>query len=90
MKINKQIRITGKVQGVFFRNSTRQKARQLGITGWVRNEADGTVLAEIEGFPQAVKQMEIWLHKGPERAEVRELIIDEGNLKGHVDFEVKK
>ena len=90
MKINKQIRITGKVQGVFFRKSTHEKAGQLGITGWVRNEPDGTVLAEIEGSPHAVKQMEVWLQTGPKRAEVRQLIIEEGYLKGYVGFELRK
>lgn len=88
MKINKHIKIKGKVQGVFFRKSTQEKALQLGITGWVRNEPNGSVLTEIEGIAQAIAQMEEWLHKGPERARVEEVMIVEGDVKGYQDFEV--
>jgi len=90
IKINKQIRITGKVQGVFFRKSTQDKARQLGISGWVQNEADGSVLTEIEGNAEAIAQMEQWLHQGPEHARVEEVTIAEGEVKGYQDFQVKR
>ncbi|MEX2594057.1 MAG: acylphosphatase [Anditalea sp.] len=88
--MNKQIKITGKVQGVFFRKRTQEKARELDIKGWVRNEPDGSVLAEIEGNQQALTVMEAWLKIGPERAKVENLIIQMGEEKGYRDFEIKK
>lgn len=75
MKINKQIKVIGKVQGVFFRKSTLEKATELGIMGWVRNEPDGSVLVEIEGPQQALFLMESWLKTGPARAKVETLIV---------------
>ena len=90
MKINKRIQIKGKVQGVFFRKSTQEKALQLGIAGWVQNEPDGSVLTEIEGTAEAIAQIEQWLHQGPDRAQVEEVIIVEGEVKGYHDFEVKR
>ncbi|MEQ8703387.1 MAG: acylphosphatase [Phaeodactylibacter sp.] len=65
-----KLRITGKVQGVFFRASTREKAQQLGITGWVKNEPDGSVTAVGQG-PEADLQKWInWCHEGPPHARV--------------------
>jgi acylphosphatase len=87
--MNKQIRIIGEVQGVFFRKSTVQKAKELDIKGWVRNEPDGSVLAEIEGHQQAVTVMEAWLKMGPENARVEKLIIQPGEEKGYTGFEIK-
>lgn len=88
MKINRQVKVIGKVQGVFFRKSTQEKARQLNVTGWVKNQSDGSVLAELEGTPTAILQMKNWLQSGPERAVVEELKIQEGELREYVDFEV--
>jgi acylphosphatase len=88
--MNKQIKITGKVQGVFFRKKTQEKARELDIKGWVRNEPDGSVLTEIEGNQQALMVMEAWLKKGPERAEVEHLFIQVGEEKGYREFEIEK
>ena len=90
MKINKRIKIKGKVQGVFFRKSTQEKALELGISGWVQNELDGSVLTEIEGPATAIAQMEQWLRTGPERARVDEVIIVEGAVKGYDNFQVKR
>ncbi|HLU88863.1 MAG TPA: acylphosphatase [Cyclobacteriaceae bacterium] len=88
MTINKRIRILGEVQGVLFRKSTLEKARQLSINGWVKNESDGSVLAEIEGTSQAVSMMEDWLRVGPKDARVSEIIVEEGKEKGYRDFEI--
>lgn len=90
MVIGKRVRIKGKVQGVFFRKSAQEKAQQLGVTGWVRNEPDESVLTEIEGSAQAVAQMEKWLHQGPERARMDEVVIVEGEVKGYDNFQVKR
>lgn len=88
MKINKRIKVIGKVQGVFFRKSTQEKAGQNNIAGWVKNEPDGTVLVELEGMPREVEEMEKWLSLGPEKAVVDELIIEEGEVREYVGFEV--
>ena len=88
--MNKLIQITGKVQGVFFRQSTKQKAEELGIKGWVRNQADGSVLTEIEGSQQALIVMEAWLKVGPENAKVEKLVVQQGVEKGYTRFEIRK
>ncbi len=63
-------RITGRVQGVGFRNFTQLRARDLGLTGWVRNEPDGSVRLEAEGDPAALDDLETALHDGPRLARV--------------------
>ncbi|MDH3347389.1 MAG: acylphosphatase [Desulfobulbaceae bacterium] len=72
--------IKGRVQGVFFRDHTREEAEKLGLTGWVRNLPDGTVEAEIEGNEQPVRTMITWLHTGSPLAEVTEVSYNEKNI----------
>ena len=62
--------IEGRVQGVWFRDSTRNEARALGVCGWVRNRRDGTVEALVEGPEQGVKDLIRWCHQGPPHARV--------------------
>jgi acylphosphatase len=62
--------ISGRVQGVNFRVSTRDQARQAGVTGWVRNLPDGRVEAVFEGTNAAVRRMVSWCYSGPTAAEV--------------------
>ena len=62
--------ITGRVQGVWFRDACREQARALGVGGFVRNRSDGAVDAEFEGPPAAVDRMVAWCHEGPPRAHV--------------------
>lgn len=62
--------VTGKVQGVWFRESTRQEAERLGVSGWVRNLPDGRVEAVFTGPPQAVDELVAWCRKGPPNARV--------------------
>ncbi|PID71876.1 MAG: acylphosphatase [Desulfobulbus propionicus] len=64
------VSIQGRVQGVFFRESTRQQANVLGVSGWVRNCFDGSVEAMLEGEEQKVEEMLTWLHHGPATARV--------------------
>ncbi len=64
--------IRGRVQGVGFRYSAYNKAKRLGLTGWIRNERDGSVHVECEGPSDKVKQFESWLKKGPSGAHVRD------------------
>jgi len=88
--MNKKIQVIGKVQGVFFRKRTQEKARELGVTGWVSNETDGSVRAELEGKPEAITKMEAWLKVGPERAVVETILSEEGEEKGYLDFEIRR
>lgn len=64
------LRITGLVQGVFFRAHTRQEARRLGLGGWVRNRADGSVEAVAEGPEDALRQLAAWCQRGSPSARV--------------------
>ena len=66
------IRVTGRVQGVWFRQSTKQIADQYGVTGWVRNNPDFSVSAVFEGNEAAVKAVIDWCQQGPEMAHVED------------------
>ncbi len=88
--MNRKIKITGKVQGVFFRKSTQDKAIELGVKGWVKNEPDGSVLTEIEGSTEQLNAMEKWLKSGSERAHVEKvMVLEEGENKGYREFVFK-
>jgi acylphosphatase len=65
-----RLRITGRVQGVWFRGSTQDEARRLGVNGWVRNLPDGGVEALLEGEPAAVRALVEWCKVGPPGARV--------------------
>jgi len=62
--------VRGSVQGVFFRVETRDRARSLGVAGWVRNARDGTVEAAFEGDDERVESMVDWCRRGPAGARV--------------------
>lgn len=78
-KENKRLalRVYGKVHGVFFRASTVDKAKELGLNGFVQNEADGTVYIEAEGETEALRQLEQWAHQGPSQARVEKVTVEE-------------
>jgi acylphosphatase len=80
--------VRGRVQGVYFRGSTRQAARSAGVAGWVRNEPDGTVQAHLEGPPDAVGQMLDFLREGPRDALVTDVDVREVPPEGMRDFAV--
>ena len=65
--------VSGRVQGVWFRQSTKDKADSLGLSGWVRNLPDSSVELMASGEEQAVRQLEAWLSQGPELATVAEV-----------------
>jgi acylphosphatase len=79
----------GRVQGVFFRDSTRREAQRLGVTGWVRNCPDGTDQAHAEGSPEAVAALMRWAREGPRHADVDELQVSEIEPQGCTRFEVR-
>lgn len=70
-----ELKIYGKVQGVFFRDTSRIEAEKLGLTGWVRNEADGTVQIVTEGEDKNLNSMIEWCKYGPDHAEVEKVDI---------------
>jgi acylphosphatase len=82
--------VAGQVQGVFFRDSTREKAEQLGLTGWVKNLSDGRVEALFEGPSERIREMIRWCEQGPPHAEVEnvdtQFEVSEGDL---TSFEVR-
>ena len=89
MRVRRRVVVHGRVQGVFFRDSCRREARRLGVAGFVRNVADGTVEAVFEGEPDAVSTMLDWAHAGPEQAQVGrvEVVVEEPT--GLTDFAVR-
>ena len=90
MRIRRHIRVTGRVQGVFFRQSAVEKARALAIAGWVRNRSDGSVEAHVEGEPDAVEAMLAWLHHGPTHAEVDAVHVTDAELTDASRFEIRR
>jgi len=74
-RITRRLSIRGRVQGVFFRESMRQEAARLGVTGWVCNQCDGSVEAVVQGAPAAVEAITSWARRGPPNAEVSALEI---------------
>lgn len=76
-RVTKHLRIFGRVQGVWYRESMRQQAEQLGITGWVRNRLDGSVEALVQGEAAAIERIIAWARRGPEQALVTHIDIDE-------------
>ena len=73
--------IQGRVQGVWFRESMRQEAERLGVTGWVRNLADGSVEAVVQGPTEAVDALLVWARSGPPMAQVERVTLTE--TQGH-------
>ena len=71
--------VEGKVQGVWFRASTKQEAERLGLTGWVRNMRDGRVEAMMEGRSEKVDEMIKWCHSGPPLSSVNKVTVEELN-----------
>src|SRR5271154_7429696 len=70
ISLTRGYRVSGKVQGVYFRHSTRVEAKRLGLRGSVRNLSDGSVAVLVQGAPDAVETLRLWLHRGPAHARV--------------------
>ncbi|MGH8903133.1 MAG: acylphosphatase [Egibacteraceae bacterium] len=82
--------VSGQVQGVFFRVTTRDVAERLHLTGWVRNRADGRVEAEFQGAPEAVKRALEFCRCGPRQAHVRTIDVERVDpVPGEQRFEVR-
>ncbi|MGD1845616.1 MAG: acylphosphatase [Salibacteraceae bacterium] len=87
--IHRKIVVCGKVQGVWFRKSTLEKALEFNVNGWVCNRPDGSVYLEAEGLPQQVEQLHQWCHLGSPQAKVTEVRSESGLLKGFKGFEIR-
>lgn len=68
--------VTGRVQGVFYRQSTKEFAQSLGLAGWVRNQDDGSVAAEAIGPKPELERLIAWCRKGPPSARVDEVSVE--------------
>ena len=84
-----QARVTGRVQGVSFRWYTQERARDLGVVGWVRNEPDGSVLLHAEGEDDAVDALVAWCRTGPSMARVGDVAVREAAASGASSFETR-
>jgi acylphosphatase len=84
-----KISVKGKVQGVFYRASTRKIALELNIKGFVRNEDNGDVYIEAEADATALEKFLDWCRKGPDRARVEQVHHKPGELQHFTVFEIR-
>ena len=87
--MRRRVIVHGRVQGVFFRDTMRRQAQQRGVSGWVRNNRDGTVEAVFEGEPDAVAGMVDWCSQGPRSAEVESVDESTEEPEGLSGFKIR-
>jgi acylphosphatase len=87
--IRVRVVVTGRVQGVWFRESCHELARAEGIAGWIRNRSDGAVEAEFEGPEAAVERLIAWCRTGPPRAQVDGVDTQQIPIVGAAGFQVR-
>lgn len=85
----RKIQVFGKVQGVFYRASTKTQADNLGIKGWVKNEPDGTVLIHAEGEEINLDDFIAWCQEGPQFAKVTSMSVEDDPSQEFKEFEVR-
>ena len=90
MRVGRHVRVTGRVQGVFFRGWTQDQANELDVTGWVRNCPDGSVEAHLSGEELAVQELVDRLHGGPPAAIVSHVDVTELEPQAGERFEVRR
>ncbi len=88
MRKHYNITVAGRVQGVFFRASTKTSADHLGIKGFVKNLPDGTVYIEAEGEEETLKQFVEWCSQGPKAARVEACDVEESSMQEFTRFEI--
>lgn len=86
----RHVYVTGHVQGVYFRATTRDQARDRDVAGWVRNLPDGRVEAHFEGDPEAVAAMVAFCHEGPPAADVESVEAEPTDPEGFEDFSIRR
>ncbi len=87
--LRRRVQVHGEVQGVFFRDSTQEKAQSEGVSGWVRNCEDGTVEAVLEGQEQAVQRVLDFCRRGTDQARVDGVDVTEEEPEGLEGFSVR-
>ena len=87
--MRRRVVVHGRVQGVFFRDTTRRLALEHGVSGWVRNTWQGTVEAVFEGPPEAVERLVAFVHRGPSGAFVERVDMFEEDEEGLTGFSVR-
>lgn len=88
-KISIHCYVSGKVQGVWFRASTQEQAKRLGLTGWACNLADGRVEVLASGEQEKLAELYEWLKRGPELAEVTNITYEEISFQEIQGFETR-
>ena len=88
-RVAKRVVVHGSVQGVFFRDTTRRKAQERGVTGWVRNCPDGTVEALFEGEREAVEALVAFARQGPRGASVERVDVSDAPPEGGGGFAIR-
>jgi acylphosphatase len=81
--------VSGRVQGVFYRATTREQAAALGLTGWVKNLDDGCVELVACGPADVVAKLEQWLYRGPDYARVDEVLVEDMAIQSFTGFQVR-
>jgi acylphosphatase len=89
-RIRAHVYVSGRVQGVFYRATTRDTARDRGVDGWVRNRDDGRVEAVFEGPESAVEELIDWCHTGSPAAEVDDVTVSREEPAGLDGFEIRR
>ena len=87
--VARHVVVHGRVQGVFFRESTRRRADAAGVAGWVANRSDGTVEAWFEGAPDDVEVLVDYVRRGPSGADVERVDVDDAEPAGLSGFAVR-
>ena len=87
--IRRRVTVSGRVQGVFFRETARRQAALRGVAGWIRNAPDGTVEAVLEGEPDAVERMVDFCREGPRGARVDWVDLASEEPEGLTGFETR-
>jgi acylphosphatase len=87
--VRRRLVVSGHVQGVWYRESCRRQAQALGVTGWIRNNPDGSVEAGLEGDAAAVDALIAWMRVGPPRARVTGVVVVEEPPTGEHAFVVR-
>jgi acylphosphatase len=87
--IRRRLVAHGRVQGVFFRDSTRERARSAGVAGWAKNRSDGAVEVVLEGPPDAVERLARFVEQGPGSAQVESLDYHDEEPEGLSGFEIR-
>jgi len=88
-RISRRVVVHGRVQGVFFRDSVRERARAHGVSGWIRNRSDGAVEAVLEGRPDNVERVVRFCRTGPRQALVERIDVTDEEPEGLRRFEIR-